>query len=458
MSARTLAENSSVPTARRHLSELCRLAAPVVLARAGNTALNVTNLVLIGHAGPEQLAVQSVGFSIVNTLQMIGLGLLTGTLVAVAGAFGRGDRSECGQVWRRSLAYALILGAAGALVTTCSSSLLRATGQSAAFAEAAGHVSMILGLSLPAQLLFTATSFFLEGIGRPHPGMVMMVLGVMLNFCLGWLLVFGHWGAPALGAEGTALATLIVRIVLALGLIGFALRFRGAERFGATTSFRGSWRSWAFQRRIGYADGLSLGIESGAFTAMNLMAGLVGTADVGAYTIALSVLGIVFTFALGISSATAVLVSRAFGRRSARDVQLAGWIGLVLNTAVMILAGVPLLVSPEAIARLYSTDSSVVATAAPLVAIVAVTMLGDGGQRVVAQSLRGCLDAWFPTALHLLSYAAIMVPLGWLLAFPLGLRSVGLLLAIAIASFSSIGVLAIRFWRLTVQLRVAWQV
>lgn len=34
---------------------LCRLAGPVVLARAGNTVLNVTNLVVIGHAGPEEL-------------------------------------------------------------------------------------------------------------------------------------------------------------------------------------------------------------------------------------------------------------------------------------------------------------------------------------------------------------------------------------------------------------------
>src|SRR5689334_117595 len=90
------------PGTGRQLSDLSRLALPVILARAGNTFVNVTNIVIVGHAGPEQLAVQSVAFSLVNTLQMIGFGLLTGTLVSVAVAYGRGELLECGRAWRRS--------------------------------------------------------------------------------------------------------------------------------------------------------------------------------------------------------------------------------------------------------------------------------------------------------------------------------------------------------------------
>jgi len=133
---------------------------------------------------------------------------------------------------------------------------------------------------------------------------------------------------------------------------------------------------------------------------------------VGAYAIALSLLSAIFTFALGISAATAVLVGRAYGRQSARGVAFCGWLGIAVNTGVMALAGLPLLLAPAAIARLYSTDPVVVATAVPLIMIIAVTMVGDGGQRVAAQALRGCHDAWFPTALHMLSYVVLMVPLG----------------------------------------------
>jgi MATE family multidrug resistance protein len=84
----------SEPSRSSQLAALARLAGPVVLARAGNTVLNVTNLVMIGHAGPAELARQRIAFSLTNTLQMIEFGLLTGTLMAVAVGFGREDFVE----------------------------------------------------------------------------------------------------------------------------------------------------------------------------------------------------------------------------------------------------------------------------------------------------------------------------------------------------------------------------
>lgn len=133
-----------------------------------------------------------------------------------------------------------------------------------------------------------------------------------------------------------------------------------------------------------------------------------------------------------------------------------GWLGIGVNSGVMALAGVPLALAPASIAMLYSTDAAVVATAVPLVLIIAPTMIGDGGQRVVAQALRGCHDAWFPTALHMISYAVIMVPLGWTLAFGFGFDVMGLMFAIAIASFASIGILSARFGWITRALRRQW--
>jgi MATE family multidrug resistance protein len=444
------------PTRSSQFRALIRLAGPVVLARAGNTVLNLTNLVVIGHAGPLELARQSVAFSLINTLQMIGFGLLTGTLVAVAVSFGREEFVECGRAWRRSLSYALGLGILVAVLSGFAAELLEVMGQPPEFAAAVGRVTLILGWSLPAQLLFIATSFFLEAIGRPHPGMIAIGLGAAVNMLLCWALVFGHGGLPALGAEGTAIANLIIRVLLAAGLIVYALSFRDAARFGTRRSGTGGWQSGASQRRIGYADGLSLGIESGAFAAMNLFAASLGTAAVGAYAIALSLLSAIFTFALGISAATAVLVGRAYGRQSARGVAFCGWLGIAVNTGVMLLAGLPLLLAPAAIAGLYSTDPVVVATAVPLILIIAVTMIGDGGQRVAAQALRGCHDAWFPTALHMVSYAFLMMPLGWALAFGWERGVTGLLLAIAIASFASLAVLSARFGWIAHALRVQW--
>ncbi len=206
---------------------------------------------------------------------MIGFGLLTGTLVAVAVSFGREETSSEVAI-RLGARFPMPWVSASwpRIVSGFTVGFLTVLGQPPEFAAAVGRVTLILGWSLPAQLLFIATSFFLEAIGRPHPGMIAIGLGAAVNGLLCWALVFGHGGLPALGAEGTAIANLIVRVLLAAGLIVYALSFRDAARFGTRRSGTGGWQSGASQRRIGYADGLSLGIKIQLpSTAMNLFGG-----------------------------------------------------------------------------------------------------------------------------------------------------------------------------------------
>ena len=398
---------------RRHVAELVRLGAPVVLSRAGNTLLLVLDVVMVGHAGTEQLAFQSIGFAISNTLQMVGLGLLVGTLVMTAAAVGRQEPQAAGAVWRRSLPYALALVLLASLLCLSGPWFLALAGQPPELAEGAGRVVAIAGLSLPGQFLFLTSAFFLEGIRRPLPATVAVLAAVALKLLLNWALIFGNLGMPALGAEGAAIGLAVVRTLMGVGLVLYILRFRHAGTFGTTVPWRGGWRAWRLQRRIGQADGVSLGVESAAFTTLNLMSGLLGAVQVAAYAVSLNLLVILFTFALGIGSASAVRVSVAYGRRDAGDLALAGWTGLGLHSVMIALVGLPLLLVPDAFVGLYSDDAAVLALAAGIVPLVVATLFADGGQRVVAQVLRGCTDTWVPTLSHLFSYVVVMVPLGW---------------------------------------------
>ena len=95
---------------------------------------------------------------------------------------------------------------------------------------------MALGFGMPAILLYVATSFFLEGIGRPVPGMVIIIGANVLNVILNWLLIFGHGGFPALGAEGAAIASSIVRWCMFAAAALYVLRFVHRRRFGITAA------------------------------------------------------------------------------------------------------------------------------------------------------------------------------------------------------------------------------
>ena len=318
---------------RRHLREITRLAWPVVLARSGILSMSLADTIMVGRFSTLELAYQGIGLAPVGTILVSSLGLLLGTLVMTAHALGAGRPTDCGAIWRRSLPYALALGLAGAALCAGGEWFLRHTGQSADLAAGGGRVMVVVGLGLPATLIFIATSYFLEGIRRPLPGLVIMVIANVVNIWLNWMLIFGHLGFSAMGAVGSAWATTVVRCIMALAAVAYVWWMADRDRFAVRLAPRGGWRAWVQQRRIGYAAGASGVVESAAFSTLTLIAGVLGALAVGSFAIALNLIAIVFMTSLGMGSATAVQVGEAMGRGDAGDAALAGWTGLGITTA-----------------------------------------------------------------------------------------------------------------------------
>lgn len=437
---------SFVSRLKTHFTELFRLAVPVVVARAGVMTMGFVDTVMVGHFSTSELAYQGLGLAPVATVLVTMLGLLMGTLVVTANAFGTKNFAECGAVWRRSLPYALGLGLFGMLLGLGGEAFLSLTGQSPDLAAGGGAVIMVLGLGLPGNMLYVASSFFLEGIKRPMPAMLLMILANLLNLLLNWVFVFGHWGFEPMGAVGSAWATSIVRTVLGLALCAFIWCMRDHDLFAVRRAAIHPWRDGAPQRRIGYAAGVSIGMETAAFSALSLFAGWLGPLPLAAFSIALNLVVIAFMVAVGLASATAVRVSIAHGQGDVRDVAWAGWTGLAANSLAMLALGLLFALFPDRLAATYSAEPELLLLAVPLVAFGAYMLVVDGGQTVMANALRSRDDNLAPTLLHGFSYLVVMLPLCWLLAFPLGRGAMGLMQGILVASIVSFTILSGRFW------------
>ncbi|MCB9946749.1 MAG: MATE family efflux transporter [Rhodospirillaceae bacterium] len=438
-------ESWLVARVRRHVGELLRLALPVVVARIGLLTMALVDTIMVGRYDTDDLAYLSIGLTIPMTCLVVVIGLLIGTIAKTSQAFGREEWAACGRVWRWSLPYTLILGSVCTVVSLFGEPLLLLFGQTPEMAAAGGRIMWIVGLGLPFGLVFTATSFFLEGIKRPMAGMVMMIAANVINVLLDWLLVYGKWGLPELGAEGSAWTTTTVRLFLGVALVTYVLHMRDRDRFAVRVWPGLRWRAWADQRRIGYAAGVSHGIEVGAFTTVAMFAGWLGEQALAAYSIALNVISIMFMVAIGFGVATAVRVGIAHGRRDWADMALAGWTGLGVNTVAMVACGIVLLVFPDAVVAVYTEDPAVAATATGLVVLSAFLLAFDGGQGLMATALRGRSDNVVPTALHFVSYILVMIPLCWWLALPLERGARGLIEGMLVASVVSLGLLSARF-------------
>ena len=432
---------------RRHLTELVRLAAPVVVTRTGILTMATADAAMLGRASVDQVAFHGLGITPFIVITVTGIGLLFGTVVMTSHAVGRERFEECGPIWRRSLPYAAMLGLGAAIVSLFGTPFFLLTSQPPVLAAGAGTVVAILGWGAPGTLLFYTTAYFLEGLRRPTPAMGVMIVANGLNILLNWLLIFGNAGFPALGAEGAAIGTTLVRTAMAAMLIAYVWRMRDRDRYAVRSPLgRGWWRAGAAHRRFGYAAGTSYGIESLAFGSISFFAGILGALALAAYTLQHIVFALFFMIALGIASATSVRVGIAHGRGDWADRALAGWTGLGLAAVVLGACGGVLLIWPAAITALLTIDSALVAATTPLIAFSAYALIADGGQVVMASALRGAGETWAPTAMHIVSYFGVMIPACWIFAFPMGWGARGLVGGIVAASIVSVTLVSIRFW------------
>ena len=425
---------------------LTRLALPIIAARAGWMFLSFVDVLMVGRFSTDELAYMSLGSNVLSVAYIAAMGLMLGTLVVSSNLYGEQRLDEVGAVWRRSLPYAVVLGTIILGLTLIAEPLLLWTGQSAEIAREAGAVIRIYGYGMPlGGLVYVTSQYFLEGVKRPVPGMLFMLAANIVNVGLNWVLIYGHLGFEPMGAAGSAWATTIIRIALAIGIVIYIWSMPGAREMGIRTPYRGGFRGWAEQRRLGYAAGLSFGIEHVSFVMLFLFAGLLGTLDLAAVTVVFNTFAIFFMVAAGIASATAVQVGIAWGERNPHHIRLAGWSGWTLQAGVLLVPAVLMITTPALFVRLYTDDLAVITLALPMYVLGGFALILDTTQTLWSNALRGRHDKWFPTASHFVSYILLMVPLAWYFAFTLGRRGEGLFEALIVASVLSASALTWRF-------------
>lgn len=430
---------------REHLRRTFALALPVMLARMGLLILVAVDTAMTGHQGPVQLAYYGLAMAPQITMLLVGVGLLLGTVVLTAQADGAGNTHACGRVWRVALLHAAVLGLAFVVLCHAGEAFLALTGQEADLARGGGRVLIVLGWGLPGMLLFSASTFFLEGISRPLPGMFVMLAANVLNAALNWVFIDGHLGAPVLGAEGAALATTLVRWFMFASIAGYILTRIDREKFGLSLKRQGSGGLGKRLRRIGYPMALAHGLESAAFSTMTLFAGLLGPVQASGYLVALNLVATVFMGAIGLSTAASVRVGNAVGRKDARGTRSAGWVAVGATAVIMMILGAIFFTFPSALSAIYASDARIVAVAVPTIAVAAFALLPDGVQTVLMGALRGTADVWPATALYLVSYWLVMVPCGYYLGVARGGGAPALMLAILVGTAMACALLGMRF-------------
>ncbi|HSB52897.1 MAG TPA: MATE family efflux transporter [Gemmatimonadales bacterium] len=409
----------------RDLRELLALALPVISVQLGMMAMGVVDTIMVGHLSPAALAAVALGNVYYFGASIFGMGALMALDPVVAQAVGANDPEGVARGVQRGMVLAVLLCIPTALVLLPAPAVLTWLRQPPEVAPLAGAYAQV---SIPGTIgvfAFVVLRQSLQALGRMRPILVTIVVANLVNAVLNWLLIFGHGGFPAMGAVGSAWASTIARLFMAVLLPLLAwplLRQTVLPLRRAVLEPRPLLR----MLRLGAPIGAQHQLEYGVFGVVGLLMGSMGTVQVAGHQVALNLASITFMVPLGLSSAAAVVVGRAVGRNDAESAWESAQGALLVAVAFMGTTAICFLLLPQPLARIYTVAPEVLAVAGALIPLAGVFQVFDGIQVTSIGILRGLGDTRTPMIIGVLGFWLVGLPVSLLLAFRLNLGAPGL--------------------------------
>ena len=432
---------------KRELGAMVTLAVPVVLSELGWMAQGVVDTIMVGRLGPAAIGAVALGNAVCYTPSLFGAGLMLGLDTLVAQAYGREDHDECHR-WLAQGVYLACFAAVPLMIAIGIASLafthFGITPEVAV--PAAGYLRRLLWGTLPL-LLYAAARRYLQGVGQVRVITLTYVVANLVNWFLNWVLIYGKFGMPALGVNGSAISTVFARITMAVALIGFAWRY---ERSRGHPLFK-HWAGPQVARlkqlmKLGAPAAGQILLEVGAWNLATFSAGYLTPVALATHQIVLNYASVTYMVPLGISAAAAVSVAHAVGAGDAARARRAGWLALGLGTSFMLLAASTFIAFPTPLIELYTRDPRVLAVGPVLLWLVAAFQIFDGIQIVSTGALRGLGETRVPMLANLVGYWVLGLPLGFSLCFALKWGIYGLWIGLTLALVVIATALLIR-WR-----------
>jgi multidrug resistance protein, MATE family len=418
-SARLADGADAAPTTRR---ALWALTYPLIVGNLSAVALNVADGAVLGRFSTRAVAAVGLAAPVAMVATMLATGWASAVQILVARHHGAAESGAANRVLDVGAGVGLALGAVlGAILLAVASPLMHALVDDADLASSAARYLQIVAFGLPLAGAMTALRSGLGGLGLTKVTMGVAMAVNVVNLPLDIALVYGL----GLGVVGAAVGTVVALACGAAALAWYTWR-RLPEGPGGRAPDLGGWRAelprlW----RIGWPETAML--AAGYFTTVLLaavVAGL-GITALAAWSILGRVLPVLWTVIYACSSGIAIMVGQRLGAadRTGTDAALrAGW---VVTGALAAAIVAPIVVAPELVLGLFSTDAAVLEAAvgarlllfgqAPL---MVATMVYSGALRAGGDT-KGILIAG-TVANYLCS-----LPASWVMAVPLGLGLAG---------------------------------
>jgi len=425
---------------RAELWALFRLSGPLVGANLLQMGVYAVDVMFVARLGAIDFAAATLGVFLFSLIMWAMIGF-TGACAPIIAA-ELGARAHAVRQVRRSFRMAMWLGLISGLffmvVLAFGKEILLLLGQDSRVAARTGAFLDILLFIMVPNIWAGVMRTVAAALGRPGWAMLVTAGALGMGALGNWLLVFGHAGFPALGLEGSAIASLVTALAMMLAyaaILAFDGKLRRYRLFGKW--WLPHWTRMGEIARLGAPIALTFTLEGGLFGGAAFLMGLIGVTEVAAHAIALNIAALAFQVPFGIAQAATIRVGMAYGARNRVWIGRAGWASIVTGTGFMVLTATTIWIAPKLIVGIYvNVDDPArareVALAIQYLAVAAMFQLFDGAQAVAAGALRGLQDTRIPMVVAAFGYWVAGFGTAILFGFHLQWQGVGIWVGLAV--------------------------
>ncbi|MEM7099746.1 MAG: MATE family efflux transporter [Pseudomonadota bacterium] len=397
---------------------MSELAVPIIAGVIATNIMGMVDALMVGHLGNAPLAAVALGGQWFILLFAPLLGLAGGVQALVARAVGESDAKTTGRVLNLGIVLALVL-AATLLVCGYASSFF-VMSHISQNPETTAHSIDYLWTRLPSLLFIGVNVVFRAywvGVSLAKWSMVSIVSLSLANILFNYALIFGHFGAPALGVTGAGLGSTLAVIVGLLVNFGFALKFARSSGFLRQSPDLQTTRHLL---NIAYPESIRQLLFCTGVVALYAVIAQLGTAELAAFYVVIVICQLAYLPHLGIGGAATTLVGESVGRQDLVDAKRWGRQTANISLVTLTLVALPVAIYAPEILGLFLSDNKTVLLATLPLQLALLAHVLDGYSKTICCAFIGAgatrialALTMIPQWLILLPASGIVVYLGW---------------------------------------------
>lgn len=414
---------------------LVLLAVPIMGANILQVAYQLVDAFWVGRLGAAAVAAVSITMPLMFVLIAAGMGFAIAGTTLIAQYTGARDHKMVDHVAAQTLltilAVSVVLGALGFALAPWLLHLMGVTPD--VYRNALSFIRVVF-IALPFTFLYAMVQALMRGVGEVKVPLYIVAGTVVVNFFLDPILIFGWFGAPAMGVTGAAIATLIAQLMAAI--VALWVLFGG--RFGIHVRWRDFKPDFAFVKRaflLGYPASIEQSARAVGMTLMTFLIVSFGTIVTASFGVATNVINVALIPAMGFSMATSTLVGQNIGAGNISRAEKTARLSALVTFIALSLLGLVCSLLATPIVRFFVPQSpQVITEGAHLLRIVSWSFGFVGLQFALLGVLRAAGEMLAAMTTSLVSQWLLSLPLAYLLSKHTALGADGLWWALPLSN------------------------